>query len=201
MTTLREHKKADNEARIRDAARQLFAERGFQATTTRQIAQEAGVGAGTVFVYFHDKEALLFALWRDDVVPVLEAALDGLAEGELVDQLVTVFDALFRYYGEDLRLSRQFLKTVLFLDASAREEMNSATMMLVERVAAIVATHQSAGRLSPAFAPFVGAMNAVSAYLMVLIAWMDGAIRAADDATAALRMQLELQLRGMQKEQ
>ena len=49
-------------ARLLDAARSLFAERGYAATTTAQLAREAGVAEGTVFHHFPSKRALLEAV-------------------------------------------------------------------------------------------------------------------------------------------
>ena len=49
-------------ARLLAAARSLFAERGYAATTTAQLAQEAGVAEGTVFHHFATKRALLEAV-------------------------------------------------------------------------------------------------------------------------------------------
>src|SRR5690349_23402912 len=48
--------------RIIDAAVELFRTRGFDATTTRDIAREAGIAAGTLFNYFDTKEAIVGAL-------------------------------------------------------------------------------------------------------------------------------------------
>jgi AcrR family transcriptional regulator len=46
------------EARIRRSALRLFAERGFEGTTTRAIAEAAGVSPGLVLHHFGTKEAL-----------------------------------------------------------------------------------------------------------------------------------------------
>jgi len=48
--------------RLLEAARSLFAERGYAATTTAQLAREAGVAEGTVFHHFASKRALLEAV-------------------------------------------------------------------------------------------------------------------------------------------
>ncbi len=45
--------------RILDAAQVLFALQGFDATSTKRIAQEAGVPQGLVFYYFTNKEKIL----------------------------------------------------------------------------------------------------------------------------------------------
>lgn len=57
---------------ILDAAEQLFAESGFDKTTTRAIATKAGVNIAMLSYYFGSKEKLLYA--------VLERFSDGLAK-------------------------------------------------------------------------------------------------------------------------
>ena len=51
----------DTRDRILEAAFHLFAERGFSGTTTREIAERAGVNEVTVFRHFHTKEKLFQA--------------------------------------------------------------------------------------------------------------------------------------------
>jgi TetR/AcrR family transcriptional regulator, regulator of cefoperazone and chloramphenicol sensitivity len=46
------------------AAGRLFAKRGYEATTTREIASEAGCAEGLIHRYFNGKEGLLLALIR-----------------------------------------------------------------------------------------------------------------------------------------
>ena len=48
--------------RIRAAAQKLIAQHGFAAVSMRQIAGEVGVQAGTIYLYFKDKQTLLFEL-------------------------------------------------------------------------------------------------------------------------------------------
>lgn len=55
----------DSRTRLVDAARELFAERGYAATTTRAIADRAGVNEVTLFRRFGSKAALLHALVDD----------------------------------------------------------------------------------------------------------------------------------------
>jgi len=60
-----------NRKRILDAARELFAEHGYDAQMD-EIARRAGVGVGTVYRHFPNKEDLLEAL--------IQARFDGLAD-------------------------------------------------------------------------------------------------------------------------
>lgn len=55
---------ADLNDRILDAAARVYCETGFRGTTTRRVAQEAGVNEITLFRHFGTKEALLKAALR-----------------------------------------------------------------------------------------------------------------------------------------
>ena len=61
----RERNKADKLRRIKEAAYDLFAEKGYDQTTTREIASRAGVALGTIFTYASDKRDLLFLIFND----------------------------------------------------------------------------------------------------------------------------------------
>lgn len=56
----------DKEVRILNAAINAFADKGFEATRTREIAERAGIAEGTIFRYFPNKNAIL-----ESMVPLL----------------------------------------------------------------------------------------------------------------------------------
>ena len=89
------HKQATRVA-LQIAAEQLFAERGFAATTVRDIADAAGVNERTFFRYFPSKQALLL----DDVLgwaTVLQQAVRERPSDE--PPLIAVFRALQSLYA------------------------------------------------------------------------------------------------------
>ena len=53
---------------VLDAARELFAELGFERTTMRAVAARAGVDPALIYHYFGDKDGLLFAALQPPVV-------------------------------------------------------------------------------------------------------------------------------------
>ena len=61
MAGLRERKKLQTRQQISAAARRLFFERGYDAVTVAQVAEEAEVSEATVFNYFRTKEELFFS--------------------------------------------------------------------------------------------------------------------------------------------
>ncbi len=55
----------DAEDRLLEAARRLFAEKGFDGTGVAEIAKEAGVAKSLFFHYFRTKEAVLQRIYQD----------------------------------------------------------------------------------------------------------------------------------------
>lgn len=81
------------ETRVLDAAEQLFAERGYAATTTRSIAERAGVNEVTLFRLFGNKLGLLMAVFRRAGVEQLRQDADA---GEVPEDPVRALTALAR---------------------------------------------------------------------------------------------------------
>src|SRR6185295_6542252 len=66
--------KADTREKILQAARRLFADNGYDGTTTRDIAQAAEIATGTLFNYFPTKEAVIASLANEALSGVLAGA-------------------------------------------------------------------------------------------------------------------------------
>ncbi len=66
--------------RILKAAQRLFARHGFDGTTTRDLAQAAGVAEGTLFRHFANKKAILVEVATQGWVEILTDLLTELSE-------------------------------------------------------------------------------------------------------------------------
>jgi TetR/AcrR family transcriptional regulator, repressor of fatR-cypB operon len=66
----------DKREAILEAALELFVERGFFGTAVPEIAERAGVGAGTIYRYFESKEALVNAIYRQEKLHFAHVVLD-----------------------------------------------------------------------------------------------------------------------------
>jgi AcrR family transcriptional regulator len=75
------------------AALDLFVERGYAATRLEDVAAQAGVSKGTLYLYFANKEELFKAVVRENVLPVLGEAEEMIgrhqgASGELFREIL-----------------------------------------------------------------------------------------------------------------
>ena len=79
------------------AARELFASRGFDAVSTRELADSAGATPAMVHYYFGDKHGLFRALTEETLGPVIASLESPLADGhpptvvEFMEQYIGVF--------------------------------------------------------------------------------------------------------------
>lgn len=89
---------ADKREAIVDAALDLFVERGFFGTAVPEIADRAGVGAGTIYRYFESKEALVNALYRQTKTRFAHVALDEFpAQAPTREQFRTLWMRMAEY--------------------------------------------------------------------------------------------------------
>ncbi|BAY67560.1 TetR/AcrR family transcriptional regulator [Anabaena sp. FACHB-709] len=71
---------AQTRTKILQAALKLFASQGFDGTTTRDLAQAAGVAEGTLFRHFPNKKAILVEVATAGWVDILTDLLTELSE-------------------------------------------------------------------------------------------------------------------------
>ena len=76
--------------RILAAAERLFAERGFDHTSTALIAAEARVPQGLIFYHFKTKMELLLAVIREDQAALLDGLLPAATPDESLRQAVAL---------------------------------------------------------------------------------------------------------------
>ncbi len=67
--------------KVVEAARKLFAQRGYDAATIRDIAREAGMSTGAVFANFQDKSELFDTVLAEDLARLAEALTRGVKDG------------------------------------------------------------------------------------------------------------------------
>lgn len=120
---LRERKKRMRLQRILTAARALFIEKGFVATTIQDITAAADVGLGTLYLYARSKEDLLVLVFKDDILKMIETSSEGIdPAAPLLEQLMCFFKSNIAYHNQHPELSRTVLKELSFSMAEQRRE-------------------------------------------------------------------------------
>ena len=104
--------------RILQAAEEVFAERGFNGASTREIAARAGVNISSLHYHWESKETLYLAVFRD-VYERLERRLQEairpyIAERRSTEDVIAAsIDGLFAFFTERPTLPRLLLRRVI----------------------------------------------------------------------------------------
>jgi AcrR family transcriptional regulator len=124
-----------NRERLMVAARDAFAEHGMDATLD-DITRRAGVGPGTLYRHFPDRESLLAAVYRDEII-ALCARTDALAETLPPDEALVAWLRLQLDYISAKRGLGAAVKTMLGLDSETvnfcKDAMRAAVGRLLSR--------------------------------------------------------------------
>jgi TetR/AcrR family transcriptional regulator, cholesterol catabolism regulator len=190
-----ERNKRDKQQRIVRAARRLFGRKGFENTTTREIAEAADIGAGTLFLYADSKEALLVMIFRDEVGRALEEAFATTPTEPLLEQVMHVFRAMISHHERNFALARLFVKELPFLNGH-RHGVDEVMRGLYARMTALVEAAKSRGELRSEVPAELLVHNLFGLYFQTIQLWLGGKPSPADRCRAQLRDKLELQLRG-----
>jgi AcrR family transcriptional regulator len=137
------------------AARQLFAQRGFQATTTRAIAARAGVNAALVHHYYGTKEQLLIAVMNLPLDPVdmIRQLHDSGPREHLGERLVRFFVRVWRDPGTGQPL-QALLRSAASTESGAATMRQFAENVMLPRVSALLGVPPS--RVAGAFSQLIG---------------------------------------------
>ena len=188
----------DKRARLRDAAWELFSTRGYDATTTKEIAARAGVASGTLFLYARDKADLLFLVLNERLSAAVEEGLRNVPrDAPLLEQLMHLFSGFFRVYANAPGVARAFIKELPGADGPNARDVNQMTFALLTQIAGLVSHAQARGEIAADVPPVLLAQNAFALYYFALMAWLGDMTTLEGALDPMLRMSLGLLLRGL----
>jgi AcrR family transcriptional regulator len=123
------------QSEIITAARKVFAEKGYVASTVDEIAARAAMAKGTVYLYFDSKELIYNAVLANDLETLHELTLEKIAAaGTALEKIAAYITARFDYCEE----RRDFFR-IMFIEpfgspilskAKAREWLREPVRML-----------------------------------------------------------------------
>jgi AcrR family transcriptional regulator len=90
--------------RIYEAALEMFREKGFEQTTMRDIARQAGVALGAAYYYFDSKDAIVLAFYHEMQESGHQPTLDAIAQQrKLRDRIQVVLEKRFELLAPNLK--------------------------------------------------------------------------------------------------
>lgn len=152
MTELSTAERADKRERIIRAALKLFYQKGYNPISLEEIAREAGLGKGTLYLYFQDKEDL-FASSVRHVIAVLEAAFNSAVDGP--QEPFQVLERIALVQLETFARNREFFGLFFIISnpnlVSNRQELFSLVMhnqvRLMRYLAGVIRKAQEQGAI------------------------------------------------------
>lgn len=197
----RERAKAERRQRLKDAALAVFAEKGFEGATTREIAERAGVGAATLFRYAQEKRDLLLMIVNDDLSAMNAetfATLDP--DAPLIDTLLVLFTPRFAYWGRNPELAREAIHVTVLAraddDTFETQRYRQRRGHLGATMADCIRHQQERGYLRADYDPEVLAEFFLDVYIAQRRRWLSKAKPELADGLAELRQMLELAIDG-----
>jgi AcrR family transcriptional regulator len=130
-----------NRARILDAAADLFAERGLQVSLD-DVAERAGVGVGTVYRRFADREALIDAVLQTRVEEFLGLVDEASANPDAWEGLVGFIEAGAEFHGRN-----KALKELMFSAPGGRDWVDRVRTTVRPKVGRLVRAAKQQGKL------------------------------------------------------
>ena len=113
----RERNKQQKLDRITAAARELFAERGVDEVTTQEIADQADIGAGTLFLYAKTKGELLLLVQNSTYA---DALAQGTSAAESItdplDAVMAIIRPVVECNRKQIDNGRTYLREIVFGD-------------------------------------------------------------------------------------
>ena len=110
-----------------EATARVLAEEGYQAATTNRIAEVAGVSVGSLYQYFPGKDALVFAVVREQAERRRALLLSAFEQtglgGEIRDMVQAFVHGMLRAYAENAAIQRALTEQMLHLGLDHYQDM------------------------------------------------------------------------------
>jgi AcrR family transcriptional regulator len=135
-------------------AAELFAEKGFAATSTGDIAEGLGIKGGSIYYYIDSKEGLLFEL-MEDIYGLLLAALDEIlsSDAPTLEKLRRLIDLHVTGMAEHRYRGALILNETRSLSPEHRTIVDRQGAVYEDGLAGVIVQGQREGVVDPALDP------------------------------------------------
>ena len=190
-----ERSKRDKRERLIRAARKLFQTKGFEATTTSEIAELADVAKGTLFFHAKSKEALLAMMFREDVGQAIDRAFAKVPDAPFIEQLIYVFGVMLKQNQRNLSLARVFAKQLAFVRGE-RQSVDAVMGGLYQKLDGLIEQAKDRGEIAGDVDSALLGHNLFALYFVFMVLWLGSGEPSPEAQRPSLRQMIELQLKG-----
>ena len=172
----RERNKLDKKRRIVEASRKLFKRQGFENTTTQQVAREADIATGTLFLYARTKEDLLVLSFKEEMLETLSLAFEDIPKSaDILESLMVVFTRMIDYHDVDRSLSLKLIRETIAPSGDDRgHDVGELVDSIFDRLCRLIILFDAKeGFLDDRNAQYM-AESAFALYYFGLIGWLTG---------------------------
>src|SRR5882757_8273239 len=111
-------RKPESLVRLKQAARKLFVERGYDATRPQDIAREAGLGHGTFYLHYPDKRACFLSFVEDARIELDDHLRTSRMQGaDLEQRIAATLSAIYEYADSHPGVLRAAMSDERVIDA------------------------------------------------------------------------------------
>ncbi|GGX95222.1 TetR/AcrR family transcriptional regulator [Streptomyces minutiscleroticus] len=188
----------DAARRLLVAAVEAFAERGYHATTTRDIAGRAGMSPAALYIHYKTKEELLHRISRighDRALAILRSAAD--AEGTAAERLADAVRSFVRWHAAQHTTARVVQYELDALGPDARAEIVALRRRTDAAVRGIIEDGVAAGEFDVPDVP--GTTLAVLSLCIDVARWFNVDGPRTPDEVGALYADLVLRMVGAKR--
>jgi len=166
----REASKKETKRLILKAARTLFARKGMEECTIRDIAAKSGVSPASIIVHFKSKTALLEEALCGDIERVLSEVAASIPENyNLRDRLMHLSGGFFSLYDKNRDLYRALIRSTVFEPASETPIMSNLSERYIQFLSHIIEEQKTHGIILPEVDSRIAAASVFSLYMGALI--------------------------------
>lgn len=140
------------EATIAQAAKAVFAERGYQGATLEEIAQRAGMSKATIYIYYANKDALFLQVVEELVhTAITETAQEAESARPPLEKLASIVRSKMTFYEREREFFRIYLNEKQGLEVAPKDPHKQALRDMylqgVEALARVLQEGMDAGEL------------------------------------------------------
>jgi len=141
-------KNNDKYHRILDAAVNVFADQGFHNSTIAQIAREAGVADGTIYLYFKNKQDILFQFFTYKTRLVFDHFKEVVDKKDnAIEKLRCLIRVHFEEFQRDRKMAEVYRMETRQSHRIMENQIKEMTKMYLDLIAAIVEQGQEEGTM------------------------------------------------------